>query len=204
MVSSGIVKRPIEAPVLLTREGFAGDGQADREAHGGPDKAACAYPVEHVPAWAEWLGRPDLPPGAFGENLTTTGLLETDVHIGDVFSLGDTVVQISQPRGPCYKLGARWGRKELPARMAHDGISGFYFRVLEEGEVRTGHELSLLERRTDVTVAEVMRVGYRDRHDAAAVQRLLAVPELAEQWRETLVVLAERSLLPLREFGPVA
>lgn len=202
-MSSGIVKLPVDAPVLLTKEGFVGDGQADREAHGGPDKAACVYPVEHVPAWAEWLDERDLPPGAFGENLTTTGLLETDVHIGDVFALGETVVQVSQPRGPCYKLGARWGRKELPARMAREGISGFYFRVTEPGQVRAGDEFALLERRSDVSVAEVMRVGYRDRNDAAAVERLLAVPELAEQWRETLVLLAERSLLPLREFGPV-
>jgi MOSC domain-containing protein YiiM len=138
----------------------------------------------------------ELPPGAFGENLSVGGLLEDRVCIGDTFALGGATVQVNQPRGPCYKIAARWGYKTLPDLMAKAGISGFYLRVLEEGRVRAGDEMTLTDRRSDVTVAEVMRVTYRDRRDREGLARVIAVPELAAGWRVSL----ERLLggLPLR------
>jgi MOSC domain-containing protein YiiM len=183
-VRTAIAKDPVAGPVVIGPEGLAGDAQADLRLHGGPDKAACVYCDEHVRRWSEWLER-ELPPGAFGENLRVRGLVEADVHIGDVLLAGTATVQVCQPRGPCFKLSARWGRG-LPARMAREAISGYYLRVLDPGEVTAGDRVDLVERRSDVSVAEVMRVTYVDRDDAAALARVLAVPELAEQWRRAL------------------
>lgn len=199
-VSTAIVKGAAAGPLELGLGGFPGDEQGDRINHGGPDKAACAYPVEHVPSWEEIL-EARLPGGAFGENLSVSGLLEREVHIGDVFAVGRARVQISQPRGPCFKLAARWGLKDLPGRMAREGRSGFYFRVLEPGAVGAGDALELLQRHSDISVAEVMRVTYRDRRDSEALAQVLALPELAGQWREVLLALERRGQLPLRDFG---
>jgi MOSC domain-containing protein YiiM len=198
-ILSAIVKQPAEGPVTLRALDFDGDEQADLSVHGGPDKAACCYPTEHIPKWEEWLGVP-VPYGAFGENLSLSGILEEDVYIGDVFEIGGATVQVSQPRGPCFKLAARHRRKEMPAIMARAGISGWYFRVLTEGAVQAGDELRLTERVSDISVAEVMRVTYRDRDDPDALIDVLAVPELAAQWREGLEYLARRQGLPVTDF----
>jgi MOSC domain-containing protein YiiM len=197
---TAIVKQPVDGPVVLRELDFDGDQQADLTVHGGPDKAACCYPTEHVPKWEEWLGVP-LPYGAFGENLSLAGILEDDVNIGDVYEIGGATVQVSQPRGPCFKLAARHRRKELPAVMARLGISGWYFRTLTEGPVEAGDELRLTERTSDVSVADVMRVTYRDRDDLDTLADALAVPELAPQWRESLEYLARRKGLPVTDFG---
>lgn len=199
-VSTAIVKRAADGPLELGLDGFPGDEQGDRINHGGPDKAVCAYPMEHVPSWEQAL-ETRLPGGAFGENLSISGLLEREVHIGDVLGVGAARVQVSQPRGPCFKLAARWGLKELPSRMAKDGRSGFYFRVLEPGAVGAGDGIELLERDSEVSVAEVMRVTYRDRRDSEALARVLASPALADQWRQVLLTLERRDQLPLRDFG---
>ena len=198
-ISTSIVKRPVRGPLVLGPDGFPGDEQADPDNHGGRDKAACLYPLEHVPAWEALIGA-SLPPGAFGENLSVNGLVEPDVHIGDVFALGEARVQVSQPRGPCFKLAARWGRKDIPARMAREGISGFYVRVLGPGAVSPGDWMELVERRSGVSIAEVMRVTYRERADGAALRAVLEVPELAASWRDGLRQVAARSALPVREF----
>jgi MOSC domain-containing protein YiiM len=199
-IRSAIVKRPVDGPVMLRELDFDGDEQADLTVHGGADKAACCYPSEHIPQWEAWLGVP-LPYGAFGENLSLAGILEEDVNIGDVLEIGGATVQVSQPRGPCFKLAARHGRKDLPAAMARLGISGWYFRVLTEGPVEAGDELRPTERLSGVTVADVMRVTYRDRDDLDALSDVLAVPELAAQWRESLEYLARRKGLPVTDFG---
>jgi MOSC domain-containing protein YiiM len=194
-VRTAIFKTPVEGAVTLTPTGFEGDVQADLRYHGGPDKAVCVYPTEHRPEWEELVGE-QLPPGAFGENLSTAGLLESGVHVGDVMTAGTATVQVSQPRGPCFKLAARWGKRRLPARMAKEMRSGFYLRVLKPGAVAAGDELRLVERVSDVPIAEVMRVTYVDRKDMTAIQRVLDVPELADQWRGDLEELAKRNLLP--------
>ena len=189
-VRSAIDKRPVDGRIALGPLGFDGDEQADPRYHGGPDKAVCCYQSEHFPRWAALLEREAMPPGAFGENLTLAGLLEADAHIGDTYTLGDgAVVQISQPRGPCFKIAARWGKRTINRDMALDLVAGFYLRVLQPGAVAAGDTMDLVERGSDVTVAEVLRVTYRDRDDAAARRRVLAEPALAEQWRAALVKL---------------
>ena len=123
------------------------------------------------------------------------------MHIGDTYTLGSdgAVVQVSQPRGPCFKVAARWGVRTLPKEMAHRLISGFYLRMIEPGTVAAGDTMNLIERTSDITVAEVMRVTYRDRHDPPALARVMAVPELAEQWRAALTSLAAHNMLPLTD-----
>jgi MOSC domain-containing protein YiiM len=198
-VKSAIDKAPVEGRVALGAHGFAGDEQADLRVHGGPDKAVCCYPSEHFPRWAALLERETMPPGAFGENLTLAGLVETGAHIGDTYTLGDATVQISQPRGPCFKLAARWRRTTLTRDMARELVAGFYLRVLEPGTVAAGDTLALAQRGSDVTVAEVLRVTYRDRHEPEALRRVVDVPELADQWRAALARLLEHDALPLRD-----
>ena len=198
-VRTAIVKRPVAGPVRVLEDGIVGDEQADLRVHGGPDKAICCYPVEHRPTWDEFL-ETELPHGAFGENLSVAGLLEHEVHIGDVMRAGTTTLQVSQPRGPCFKLAARWSRRTLPAVMASQQISGFYFRVLEPGHLTAGDQVELLERRSEITVAEVMRVTYVARKDVPAIERILAVPEFAESWKRDLRHLAAQQMLPFTEF----
>jgi MOSC domain-containing protein YiiM len=199
-VPSGFLKAPVEGRLALGPLGLDGDEQADLTVHGGPDKAICAYPSEHRTDWERVLAR-EVGPGSFGENLALRGLLEADVHIGDVLQVGGALTQVSQPRGPCFKLAARWGRKDLPARMAREGRSGFYLRVLEPGPVAPGDPVTLVERRSDVSVAEVMRVTYRDRTDQVTLEAVLAVPELADQWKDAVRALLIRAALPHRDFG---
>jgi MOSC domain-containing protein YiiM len=129
---------------------------------------------------------PELPQGAVGENLSLEGLLEPEAHIGDVFRVGTATVQVSQPRGPCFKLAAKWGVKNLPAKLSADRASGFYFRVLEPGAIQAGDELERLERGGEFTVAEVMRVTYVDRDDVDAMRPMLDDPALAAQWKDAL------------------
>lgn len=197
-VRSGFVKTPVDGRVALTDDGLDGDEQGDLRVHGGPDKAVCCYASEHLP---EWNARFDLAlgAGAFGENLTLAGLTEDRVHIGDVFALGTATVQVSQPRGPCYKVAARHGSRKLVAAMAQELRAGFYVRVLEAGDVGAGDTMTLVERVSDVTVGEVLRVTYRDRHDPPALDAVMAVPELADRWRQDLVTLRDRQLLPLAD-----
>jgi len=200
-VATAIDKTPVAGRVVLGELGFEGDEQADLRLHGGPDKAVCCYPSEHFPRWAALLERDAMPYGAFGENLTLAGALEADVCIGDTYTLGGdgVVVQVAQPRRPCFKVAARWGRTTVTRDMARDMIAGFYLRVLEPGTVAAGDTLDLVERVSDVSVAEVLRVTYRDRHDPPALQRVVDVAELAEQWRASLAKLVALNMLPLED-----
>jgi MOSC domain-containing protein YiiM len=185
-VRTGIFKDPVDGPVALGEEGLDGDEQADLRVHGGPDKAVCCYASEHLPR-LEALIEQELPPGAFGENLRLEGMVDDEVLIGDVYAVGDAVVQVSQPRGPCFKLSARWRSRKLPAMLAREGISGWYFRVLRTGSVTAGDALELTEREGIVSVADVMHVTYGDaRDDTKLLRRVLAAPALAETWRRHL------------------
>jgi MOSC domain-containing protein YiiM len=185
-ILTAFARRATDAPVALGLEGLAGDEVADKVNHGGPDKAVCAYPVEHYPYWSRRLAR-ELPVAAFGENFTTAGLLEHELRIGDAFRVGGALVQVSQPRSPCYKIAARHGIKQLTAWVQQTGRTGFYFRVLEPGEVEAGAALERVGRPDHgVTVAEVNRVAYEDRQDELAIRRVLEATELTESWREWL------------------
>lgn len=182
--TSGIFKSPISGPVDTTPTGLVGDGQADLCVHGGPDKAINAYPAEHLALWREELGV-EFSFGAFGENFTTEGALEAAVCIGDIFRVGGLLVQITQPRQPCWKLARRWRIKELAARVEQTGRTGWYFRVLETGKVEAPAEFALVSRpHPQWTVAEANAVMHQRKQDWAAA--LAACPALSASWRASL------------------
>jgi len=182
-VMSAIRKVPVAGPLPLTRNGLSGDGQADLVAHGGADKAMCAYPAEHLPYWSKRLGR-TFAPAAFGENLSTEGLLESELHIGAMFRLGSAVVQVSQPRGPCFKLAALHGEPHLAQWVQHAGLTGFYLRCLEPGIIEAGDPFALVDPNERApTIVDAVRVQYTDRDDRAMLERLATCIELADAWR---------------------
>ncbi|HJT22585.1 MAG TPA: MOSC domain-containing protein [Nitrospira sp.] len=137
-VTTGIYKEPVPGRIMLRRFNLDGDRQADLTVHGGRDKAVYVYPSEHYQIWRTELPDMDLPYGSFGENFTTEGLDERSVHIGDRFRIGGAVVEVTQPRLPCYKLGIRFGRPDMPKRFHASGSCGWYLAVLQEGEVGAG------------------------------------------------------------------
>lgn len=185
-VVSGIYKEPIEHSAYLSFLNFEGDSQADLEHHGGRDKAVCVYPSEHYMHWEQLLQRP-MTPGAFGENITTLGLLESQLYIGDIFRIGDAVVQISQPRQPCFKLSIKYQLNELPLLVQTTGYTGYYFRVLEEGLVSRSTSLVLSERLQDkVTLAYANTIMHIDKDNMEGIDCILDIPWLSASWRKTL------------------
>lgn len=184
-VTTGIFKSPVVGRVRVRTLNLDGDRQADLSVHGGPDKAVYAYPSEHYEYWRRELPGVDLPPGSFGENLTTEGLRETEVRIGDRFRIGSTVVRVTQPRMPCSKLGVRFERDDMVKRFLASERSGFYFAVVREGDVAAGDTIEPLERAThEVPVSEITRLYARDREDLEALRRVVQVEALPESWRE--------------------
>ncbi|AWV88662.1 MOSC domain-containing protein [Bradymonas sediminis] len=191
---TGFFKDAVRGSIFLGRTNLDGDGQADLRVHGGPDKAVCVYPAARYPYWRERLGL-ELPYGSFGENFTVAGLDEDSVCIGDIFEVGEALVEVSQPRSPCWKLARRWGEKKLALWVQQTGFTGWYFRVLEEGEVACGQALRLRERpHPEWTVMRANAVRYdpaRALEDAAALANL---PALGESWRTKLALAAKRQL----------
>jgi MOSC domain-containing protein YiiM len=184
-VQTGIFKTPAGKPLHLSRTGLAGDGQADLINHGGEDKAVCVYSADHYPYWERELDKPVVA-GAFGENFTVSDFTEESLCIGDILRVGEAVVQVSQPRQPCFKLGLKHRMPELPLHVQQTGFTGFYFRVLQEGIVKDGDGLYMERRHSAaVTVAEANRLKYTDKSDIEGIKRLLAVAELSASWRES-------------------
>ena len=185
--TTGFFKRPAPGPVALGVPGLDGDGVADPVNHGGPDKAVCAYPAAHYPGWAAELAVVDFAFGAFGENVTVAGLSEADVCVGDVFAVGSAVVQVSQPRQPCWKLARRWRVKALTARVVESGKTGWYFRVLTPGTVAAGDALTRTARpHPEWPVTAANAVLHHRKADRAAAAALAACPALSASWVETL------------------
>lgn len=184
-VRTGIFKRPVEGRLRLTRLNFEGDGQADLTVHGGREKAVYAYPSEHYPFWAAELSRDDLAWGEFGENLTTEGLGEEEVCIGDRFRIGTAELMVTQPRMPCFKLGIRFGRADLVKRFQRSGRSGFYLAVEREGEVGAGDAIQALPRGGDsLSVRDVVRLYVGELREPALSRRASELPALPEEWRQ--------------------
>ncbi|AHV99423.1 MOSC domain-containing protein [Paenibacillus sabinae] len=178
-LETGIYKFPAVGPVRLSADGLAGDGQADLVNHGGPDKAVCVYPSEHYAYWEEWLGK-KLDCAAFGENLTTAGLLETEVCIGDIYEIGNALVQVSQPRYPCFKLSQKHGPADMPAQVLKTGFSGFYFRVLREGELTPGSAIVKVSSGDGgVPVLRVLQMMASGRGDKRGLEELVRLEALA-------------------------
>src|SRR5262249_2552939 len=162
-VSTSILKEPVGRRVLVRRLSLEGDWQADLRSHGGLNKAVYAYPREHYPWWAQELGRDDLRPGQFGENLTAEGLTEDRVYPGDVCRVGGGLLQVTQPRVPCFKLGIKMGDPLFPRRFLASGRTGFYLRVLQEGEVGAGDVVEVAEKADGLTVQELWHLVYVDK-----------------------------------------
>ena len=193
-IQSGIFKESVIASLELGLLGLTNDVQVNRKYHGGPDKAVCAYASEHYGFWTtvlenELLGREllgqELPAGSFGENFTLSGLLEDEVHIGDVFKVGTARVQISQPRQPCGTLAARFGVPNFVKQVVDSGMTGWYFRVLEPGGVRAGDRLELLSR-GEISVQTANQVMHRKNTPREEIENLLAQPALSQAWRDQL------------------
>jgi MOSC domain-containing protein YiiM len=183
-VTTGIFKEPVEGRVALRRLNLDGDRQADLSVHGGPAKAVYAYPLEHYAFWRRELGE-EPPIGAFGENLTVEGLpLEEEIAIGDRLRVGTAELVVTQPRVPCYKLGLRFGRKDIVKRVLASRRTGYYLAVEVEGDVGASDPVAAIARHAArIPVAEVMRVYAGDRRDREAMERLVAVDALPDDWR---------------------
>ncbi len=183
-VLTGIFKEPVSGAINLRTLNFDGDAQADPSVHGGRDKAVYAYPWEHYRDWESAVGRP-LHPGEFGENLTTEGLLECQVCIGDEYRVGTAKLVVTQPRLPCYKLGIRFGDPHMVKAFLSSQRPGIYFAVLAEGRVGAGDPIELVHRdERHVSVTDMLAL-ILDKHPAAAdLQNILGIPGLAAVWRE--------------------
>ena len=177
-VTTGIFKQHVDRRVMMRSLNLDGDQQADLTVHGGIEKAIYAYPMEHYAYWRQELPDEELPWGAFGENLTTEGLLETTVNIGDCFRIGTAEVMVTQPRFPCFKLNLKFGRDDMVKRFLNSRLSGIYFSVIQEGEVGTGDTVDLISRdEHDITVADIVQIYVREANDDL-VRRAIEVPAL--------------------------
>lgn len=183
-VTTGIFKEPVDGAARLRKLNLDGDRQADLSVHGGPEKAVYAYSSEHYAYWRGELGRPELTWGMFGENFTTDGLLEKETNIGDTFRIGSALVMVTQPRMPCYKLGIKFGRDDILKRFLSSLRSGFYFSVLEEGEVAAGDEIKLVARdANNVNVEDITKLYSTERDNDALKRRAIEVEALPVSWR---------------------
>ena len=184
-VRTSIFKRPIAGRVRVSTLNVEGDQQSDLTVHGGPDKAVYAYPSEHYPFWRTELPGTDLPSGVFGENFTTTGLLEETLHIGDRLRVGSAEFVVTQPRMPCFKLGIRFNRSDMVKRFLQSGRTGFYFAVHKEGEVAADDSIEVLERdEYKVPVADIVNLYRGNAGNQDLLRRVTELPSLPNSWRE--------------------
>jgi MOSC domain-containing protein YiiM len=200
--TTGFYKTPTANSVNVTPLGVEGDGVADHKHHGGIDKAVLAYSADRYGYWREKLkasdaasasnrseeiGREEIGPGGFGENLTIAGWDESSVCIGDQFEIGTTILEVSQPREPCWKLGRRWQEKMLPKYVAQCGYTGWYFRVARAGQLKAGDEVSLVQRPNPTwSVERANDVLYGRIVDASIMAELYLLPELSAAWKKSL------------------
>jgi len=185
IIRTSIFKAPVPGRIRVAKLNLEGDQQSDLTVHGGIDKAVYAYPSEHYPFWRREVPGIDLPWGAFGENFTTEGLLEETLHIGDRLRVGSAEFVVTQPRMPCFKLGIRFNRPDIVKRFLQSGRSGFYFAVLEEGEIASGDAIELLKRdEHGVTVADIVNLYRSDANNQDTLRRVSELPSLPNSWRE--------------------
>lgn len=184
-VRTGIFKAPVTGAVEVRGVNLAGDGQADLEVHGGPDKAVYAYPGEHLVFWRTVYPDVAIGPGVFGENLTLEGWLEEGVCLGDRFRAGTAELVVTQPRLPCFKLGLRFGRPDVVKRFLAEDRSGFYLTIAAPGRVAAGDAFERIGRDPRrVSVADVVRVYRGQLDDPALLRRAIEVPAFPDGWRE--------------------
>jgi MOSC domain-containing protein YiiM len=185
-VSTGIFKEPVGSRIVLRKTNLDGDGQADLENHGGVDRAAYTYSIENYDHWRHELGWNEFAFGQFGENFTVERMMEDDIHIGDVFRVGEALVEVSQPRPPCFKLGIKMGMAGFPKQFLASGRVGFYLRVLEEGEVGVGDVFERVESDPEqVSVREMSRLLFFEPENLEGAKRALRVRALSPGWRDS-------------------
>lgn len=183
-VSTGIFKQPVEGPVQLRTLNLDDDRQADLNVHGGPFKAVYAYPSEHYPFWRRELPSMDLPWGMFGENFTTEGVFEPNLHIGDRLQIGSAIIVVRQTRTPCFKLGIKFQCEDMLPRFLESGRSGFYFSVEKEGTVAAEDSFQVLTREPEaLTIEEMNQILVRDRYNRGLLDKALASQALPDHWR---------------------
>ena len=186
-INTGIFKQPVSGAVQLRTLNLDGDRQADLTVHGGPFKAVYGYPSEHYEFWRQELPGANLPWGMFGENFTTEGLSESELHIGDRLQIGTATLIVRQPRIPCYKLAAKFQRADILARFLRSGRSGFYFSVEREGTVAAGDWFEVQSREFQaITIAEMNRLFSEEKYKRDLLERAIASPALPEDWRDYL------------------
>ena len=184
-INTGIFKQAVSGPVHLQTLNLDGDRQADLSVHGGPHKAVYGYPSEHYLFWRQELPGIDMPWGMFGENFTTSGLTEDELHVGDRFQIGAAIVMVRQPRTPCYKLAAKFQRDDMLQRFLSSGRSGFYFSVEQEGTVAADDDFQLLKRDEDgITISEMNRLFVREKYNQDLLHKAIRTAALPEDWRE--------------------
>ena len=194
LVTTGIFKEPIHHRTILRKLNLDGDKQADLTVHGGLDKAVYSYPAEHYGHWQKELPGMYLSWGMFGENFTTEGVFEDNVNIGDQFQIGSAIVIATQPRMPCYKLGVKFGRMDIVKRFLASGLTGIYFKVLQEGEVGAGDVIKLIRRDdNNVTVKDVIRIYSVDKDDVQTLERAIKVKDLPDGWRSHFIEQLDQS-----------
>lgn len=185
-VYTGISKKPVDGRVMLRTMNLDGDGQADLDNHGGIYQAAYVYSVENYDHWRHELGRDDLAFGQFGENFTVEGIAEDDVHIGDVFRVGDALFEVAQPRTPCFKLGIKMGMPRFPKTFLASGRVGFYLRVLKEGEVGAGDAFERVEECPEgISVRQMSRLLFFEPENLEGAKRALRIRALSPGWRSS-------------------
>lgn len=188
--ASAIAKQPVDGRVWLSSTGFASDEQADLSVHGGLEKAVHHYAAENYAFWKRELPEkaPAFAAGGFGENLSTTGLTETNICVGDVFEIGEAIVQVSQGRQPCWKLSAHIGLEDMAMRFQRSGLTGWYYRVLKEGFVRRGDRIALCERlQSDWPLSRVIAARFDTSLAPAIAARLADIPEMSQSWHKAFV-----------------
>ena len=181
-------KQPVTGPIRVLTDRIEGNEQADCRFHGDADKALLAYSADHYPLWQDELTIPEMTGGGFGENLTITGQTEHTVSIGDRYALGEVILEVTQPRQPCWKLARRWRLPDLPKRVIRTSRTGWYLRVIQPGTIAPGQEIQLLSRpHPDWSIARANQVFYTQRGLTEERKQLAMLPELADAWREELV-----------------
>ena len=184
-VATGIYKLPVTHAVWLTKLGLDGDDQADKTVHGGEHQAIYSYPLEHYAYWQNAQQLSDLPHGTFGENITTTGMLEDNVQVGDILKIGEATVQVTMPRIPCFKFGHKIGRPEILEPFLKSGRSGFYQRVLTEGYVKAGDKITLIDRAENsisvhtALILQKLDLALASDEPKKLLQQALQIPSLA-------------------------
>ncbi len=185
VIETAIVKTPVNTDVYLGKLGFSGDEQANLELHGGPDKAVCFYPFEHYEYFGKKIKK--LPLGAFGENLSVLNMPETSVSIGDIFQIGEAVLQISQPRQPCFKLSLINDIPKMPHMLQDTGFTGYYARVLTEGNVNVNSKITLLEKHSEnISIDFINKIYYHNTSNREAMEKILKIKEISDEVREVL------------------